>query len=249
MRLNQITVTGLIIFFTSSVYAGPHQPPPHGMIEQAYFKCEDSKSLEGGIYGKGPFKKFGPEDSACSSSEWQSISLDEFRKLATQWYEVNWSNEIAWWNRADLTGKSFRDVLGTEVSSREGFCQDIPVSGAVFDQRHLFQHLTRLTGLNYPEGTKWLGYFNCGSGMDTALAAKLEIPEYKKEEFLQNDVFKKGRDEFPIVQIGRTLKWWQVDSLHDRIDRTLQLPDSSTVECSLGYEENKLIVYISWWKM
>jgi hypothetical protein len=81
--------------------AGKHEAPPHRMIELAYFKCDASRNLEGGIYGKGPFKRFGPEQSACSSSEWASIKREEFKRLAAEWYGYDWNKEIPFWNQKE----------------------------------------------------------------------------------------------------------------------------------------------------
>jgi hypothetical protein len=92
-------IFAVLVFLSINNLAYPDVNPPHKMIERAYFKCEASKNLEGGIYGKGPFKRFGPEASACSNQDWVRISHEEFKALATQWYGVNWDNEIPWWNR------------------------------------------------------------------------------------------------------------------------------------------------------
>jgi len=73
--------------------------PPHKAIEQAFFKCEAGRSLQGGIYGKGPFKRFGPEPSQCSEAQWVRISKEEFRSLASEWHSQNWGKEIEWWQR------------------------------------------------------------------------------------------------------------------------------------------------------
>jgi hypothetical protein len=71
------------------------------MIEQAYFKCSASRSLEGGIYGKGPFKRFGPIPASCASSEWVRITHAEFKALASAWYGEDWSNATPFWKRDD----------------------------------------------------------------------------------------------------------------------------------------------------
>lgn len=92
---------GTLALACALAMAGEHEPPPHAMIELAYFKCEASRNLEGGIYGKGPFKRFGPERSSCSSSEWKRISRAEFKQLATEWHGQRWHNEIPFWSRED----------------------------------------------------------------------------------------------------------------------------------------------------
>lgn len=74
-----------------------NQPPEHQMIEQAYFKCERCKSIEGGIYGKGPFKKLHSKEAERCIHDWVRIDKEEFRKLGAQWYRVKWEDEIPWW--------------------------------------------------------------------------------------------------------------------------------------------------------
>lgn len=76
--------------------------PKHDLIDGAYFKCESSRSLEGGIYGKGPLLRFGPQPSSCSSAQWVRITRGEFKVLATQWYGKDWSQEIPFWKRTDF---------------------------------------------------------------------------------------------------------------------------------------------------
>ncbi len=71
--------------------------PEHKKIDMKFFKCEKSRSLRGGIYGKGPFKKFGPKESNCNKREWTEIDKNEFKKLATTWYGYDWSKEIPFW--------------------------------------------------------------------------------------------------------------------------------------------------------
>ncbi len=71
--------------------------PSHAAIDHKYFKCDKSRNLEGGIYGKGPFKSFGPGKADCATSEWVEIDKAEFKRLATSWYGVDWSKEIPFW--------------------------------------------------------------------------------------------------------------------------------------------------------
>ena len=104
--MNRIQVWGGVLLATMSVasLAGKHEPPPHKKVELAYFKCEASRTLEGGLYGgpfsygEGTFKRFGPVKSACSSSEWVAIKPEEFKRLATVWYRYDWNKEGPWWN-------------------------------------------------------------------------------------------------------------------------------------------------------
>ena len=60
-----------------SGYAGCRRdrPPEHKMIEMAFFKCEQCRSLEGGIYGKGPFKSLHSADAKACVHNWQPINI------------------------------------------------------------------------------------------------------------------------------------------------------------------------------
>jgi len=111
--------------------------------------------------------------------------------------------------------------------------------------QHL-QQVSSLTGIVFPDGSTGLAYYYHGSGIDDALAAKVVIPRDKKDIFLQNEVFHKGRTNAPNVQIGKPKTWWRIDTLTDRIDRTLELPQGRFVECTLGVEDRDLVVYVSW---
>jgi hypothetical protein len=73
------------------------QPPPHDMIEQAYHYCEKCGSLEGGIYGKGPFKSFPGEGKKECIHEWKTITRGEFKRIAVEKYGVDWNKEIPFW--------------------------------------------------------------------------------------------------------------------------------------------------------
>ena len=76
-----------------------NRPPDHMMIEMAFFKCDKCRSLEGGIYGKGPFKSLHTPQAAQCVHNWQKISRDEFKALATQWQGVEWGSEIPFWTK------------------------------------------------------------------------------------------------------------------------------------------------------
>lgn len=111
--------------------------------------------------------------------------------------------------------------------------------------QHL-QQVSSLTGIRFPDGSTGLAYYYLGSGMDDALAAKVTIPADKKDAFLQNEIFQKGSTNAPNIQIGNSKAWWKLDTLTDRTDRILDLPQARYVECTLGVEDGKLVVYISW---
>ena len=86
------------LFGTAHAMAG--ERPPHLMIEEAYFVCLPSHTLQGGIFGKGPIRKFGPQPGACAEIEWRRISREQFKDLAVQWYAVAWERDIPFFSRA-----------------------------------------------------------------------------------------------------------------------------------------------------
>ena len=60
------------------------QPPSFGEYEEKYYVCRDQKLLEGGIFNKGPKKKF-PENNNklwCYQDEWEEIDKNTFKELA-----------------------------------------------------------------------------------------------------------------------------------------------------------------------
>lgn len=75
-----------------------NRPPEHMVIELAFFKCEKCKSLEGGIYGKGPFKSFHATQAQNCVHDWQRIDMKQFKTLATEWQGIDWSSEIPFWS-------------------------------------------------------------------------------------------------------------------------------------------------------
>lgn len=75
------------------------QPPSYGLIEQKYYVCRAYRNLSGGIFGKGPTKEFSGKDGRewCWRDEWEVIDRKTFKRLAVDWYGVDWSNEIPFW--------------------------------------------------------------------------------------------------------------------------------------------------------
>lgn len=90
----------LVSLLIETIYLHASEPE-HALMDHRYWACEQSKSLEGGIYGKGPFKKFGPT-GVCSQEEWRAVSQEEFRRLASEWYRFDWSEEIPFWQPPEV---------------------------------------------------------------------------------------------------------------------------------------------------
>jgi len=76
------------------------------MIELAYFECVESHSLQGGIFGKGPLRRFGPVPGDCAKAQWKRISRGEFKSLATAWYGVDWTSEAPFFSRGPDASRS-----------------------------------------------------------------------------------------------------------------------------------------------
>ena len=68
--------------------------PRHMAVEQAYFECTASRSLQGGIFGKGPLRTFGPQPGQCSADAWRRVDRATFKARAGEWYGVDWSKDI-----------------------------------------------------------------------------------------------------------------------------------------------------------
>src|ERR1041385_88851 len=64
---------------------------------KAFYACPKCGSLEGGIFGEGPTKAFRSESAARCIHEWQTVSMIQFEKLATQRFGVDWSVETGIW--------------------------------------------------------------------------------------------------------------------------------------------------------
>jgi hypothetical protein len=125
------------------------------------------------------------------------------------------------------------------------FGDDVELVGAEITGKEMIQ-VTELTGLTFPNGTKSIGYYFMGSGIDDALSIKVSIPEGTKDEFLKNEIFQNGNNSEASIQIGRSRSWWKLDELKDRIDGSSQLPKGRYAECTLGKEEGGWVAYISW---
>jgi hypothetical protein len=125
------------------------------------------------------------------------------------------------------------------------FGEDTEVLAPNVTAQHL-QQVSKLTGIQFPQGTSGLVYLYLGDRLDPCLAAKVVIPADKKDEFLQNVIFQTGRPEAMQDGVGQGKAWWKLSSLTARMDRTLELPEGRFVECALGLEEGQWVVYMFW---
>ncbi len=73
--------------------------PSHGLVEQAYFLCYKCGNAEGGIYGKGPFRKFGGSKPWKCLHKWKRVNREEFKAFVTAHFGIDWAKEIPFWSQ------------------------------------------------------------------------------------------------------------------------------------------------------
>ena len=134
-------------------------------------------------------------------------------------------------------------LLGT--TSCLDFGDDLELTNEEITDEGLAE-VTHRTGIAFPEGAIGLGYLFLSSGIDDALALKAWIPDDERLDFLKNEIFEKGDKSKCSLQIGRDRAGWKLDELKERVDRKMDLPKGRFVECALGKENGKWIVYLSW---
>ena len=145
-------------------------------------------------------------------------------------------------------GRSFVLSLSLFLSSCLDFGDDIELVGTEITGKEINQ-VSELTGLTFPNGTEPLGYYFLGSGIDRSLVLKVIIPEDQKDEFLKNEIFVKGSDAKSDHTIAKQQDWWKVDELTERMDRKLELPKVKYVEHTVGRENRKINVYVTWFEI
>ena len=128
------------------------------------------------------------------------------------------------------------------------FGDDIELVGAGITGKEI-NYVSELTGLAFPNGTEPVGYYFLGSGIDRSLVLKVMIPDDQKEEFLKNEIFEKGNDTKYNHSIAKQQEWWKVDELTERIDRKIELPKGKYLQCTVGLEDGKTHVYVTWFEI
>jgi hypothetical protein len=124
------------------------------------------------------------------------------------------------------------------------FGDDIELSGDRITAAHL-KEISALSGIQFPAGSHGIEYFYKGDAIDPSLLAKIEIPKEKREEILANNVFKLGKADGGVLA-GAVPKWWQPEKLTSRIYRNHALDHARFLECFLGEEDGKLMLYLLW---
>jgi len=125
------------------------------------------------------------------------------------------------------------------------FGDDIELEGEQVDTS-VIAEAERITGIDFPEGTEGLNYFFLGSGIDDALWLKVIIPEDKKAELLQNQVFEHEVNQ-PNHNMTLDKSWWSIKTLDASTSYSIEINNGTDfLGCTIGTERGKLIVYIHW---
>ena len=128
------------------------------------------------------------------------------------------------------------------------FGDDIELVGAGITGK-VINYVSEITGLTFPNGTEPVGYYFLGSGIDRALVLKVMIADDQKEEVFKNEIFEKGTDTKSNHTIAKQQEWWKVDELTERIDRKMELAKAEYLECTVGLEDGKTYVYVTWFEI
>ena len=128
------------------------------------------------------------------------------------------------------------------------FGHDLELVGAEITVKEI-NYVSELTGLTFPDDTEPVGYYFLGSGIDRSLVLKVMIPDDQREEFLKNEIFEKGNDTKSNHPIAKKQVWWKVDELTERIDRKIEFPNAKYLECTVGLEDGKTHVYVTWFEI
>ena len=139
-------------------------------------------------------------------------------------------------------------VLSLFFSSCFPFGNDIELVGTEITGKEI-NYVSELTGLTFPNGTEPVGYYFLGSGIDRSLVLKVMISDDQREKFLKNEIFEKGNDTKSNHTIAKQQEWWKVDELTERIDRKMELPKVKYLECTVGLEDGKTHVYVTWFEI
>ncbi|PKM43061.1 MAG: hypothetical protein CVV05_16070 [Gammaproteobacteria bacterium HGW-Gammaproteobacteria-1] len=90
-----IAMIGFSILLALVWWNSLRNPPAYALIVEKFYVCRSHKALHGGIFGKGSTKMYFASGAQqwCWRWEWEEINLGEFRRLASDWYGVDWEEE------------------------------------------------------------------------------------------------------------------------------------------------------------
>src|SRR5262245_4949133 len=87
----------LVFFLYQIVDRGPYDGPIPPITHE-YFVCAKCRSLDGGIYGKGPHKRLRTAAGSRCIHNWRPITRAEFKNQAIEQFGIDWSQEIPFWS-------------------------------------------------------------------------------------------------------------------------------------------------------
>ena len=92
-----LVVVGVALALYRRVDLGPHDGPFPPITHEYHF-CDKCGSLDGGVYGKGPHKRFRTDAGGWCVHDWQPIDRAEFKLQAAERFGMDWSQEIPFWS-------------------------------------------------------------------------------------------------------------------------------------------------------
>ncbi len=110
----------------------------------------------------------------------------------------------------------------------------------------LLSTISTETGINFPSGSVGVGYIKLGAAVDQARSAKIRIAPDKVSEFRKNAIFSSGKEAKMQMEFAQEKDWWQLSTLAEREDQSIDLDNGGLVEMSFGIEADKPVAYVSW---
>jgi hypothetical protein len=124
------------------------------------------------------------------------------------------------------------------------FGDDYTLGESTFDDKAL-QTVSRVSGLQLPEGTRGLNMVYLGSGIDDALIAKLQIPASHAFQLTTQIKALSGRTTSAIESLAQGKAWWNQDALDIKVHRQLDVKNDY-LEVILGQEGSTWILLVKW---
>jgi hypothetical protein len=97
-----LLIVGVALGLYLRVDRGPY--PAFPPIAREYHACDKCGSLDGGVYGKGPHKRFRTGAGGWCVHDWRPIDRAEFKRQAAEKFGVDWSQEIPFWSEDQPAG-------------------------------------------------------------------------------------------------------------------------------------------------
>lgn len=103
-----------------------------------------------------------------------------------------------------------------------------------------------ITGIELPPGAKFVGFCRGVKDSNVCAATKIEIPSEQRAAFEADPAFARGQPSLTRYELGSRAPWWRRPRLSSRVTRIRFHPSGLYVECSVGEEEGRTVIYLSW---